>query len=1109
MSPHSASPDDRADAFLARLAIKAPTPILVAEAETGTVVAVNQAATELFGRERSSLIGMHQTELHPPEPEERYRAGFQAAREGRREPVFAEADESLRILRADGSTAPVDVTSTTLTHDGTEYVLGVFQDASERMASLDRLERQATAMELTTSGIALLNEDGEYTYLNDAHVSMFGYDDPDELLGGTWRQIYADDAIERIETEVLPIVADAGSWDGELVGVKRDGSPITQRVSLARLPDGGIACVNLDLSDRERRLRRFEATRSLAEELMTANGYEAVIDTAIEGITEIIDRPFSGYWAHEAADAADGDESTADVLAPVSVSSAGESLVADVPRFRPDESLAWKAFTAGTPAYYPDVAAERDVHNRGTPIGTELIVPVGDDGVFIVGTPAPDDLDESERELVLIITQYLRTAIRLVAQRRQLREARDRIEAERDQLERVINAVPQLVFAKNTDGEFLLANEALAEAYGTTVADLIGSTDADYTAHPDEVDAYTDDDRRVIETGEPLYRTEETLTDTAGTERVLETWKIPFSPTGSDEDAVLGVANDITELTDTRDELDRQRRLTSLYAVSGRVFQAADPKDAFDACVEAVADAVAADEIAIYDRDTADGALVKRATAGDDSESHGRRRLRPGETDLWQAFGASGTSWFAVDAVADADGSAEKQTLVTQLSETSLLIVVVDDRDETVESFVRAVSQQVSAGLTRIQQRTSIEGLSSDIETVQQRADRYQGLWEAVVDAVDAIAAAETQTAVREAVVGFGDRVAEYAFVGTYDPVGERIDPVAVSEPGGPAKLYENDEGALPAVVAASRNERQHVSDGRETRGGHGEWLNRLLHFGYRESLAVPMSHRGTVHAVAEFASTGVDRFTEPERRAVEAVTDAAGTRLSTLDSASGSEAPVVFDIECRSPSPLFPGLPDGGTIVVEHVALTGTESFYLTGRAVDYTTATVRDYVAATPGVELDAIGSADGDAREFALRMTDTPGRSLAPVRHVLVRTNTRLTGVRARAGADVLEFRTTDPSVIGPVSEELSAVSDSCTLISKRHLSEATGRRHGPTGGRDLTNRQREIAETALREGYYDDPRGISGADLADRFDVSSSTLHQHLRAAESKIIRGFFR
>ena len=1113
MSPEPTSPDRDADTFLARLAIEAPSPILVAEADTGTVVAVNEAATDLFGRGRSSLIGMHQTELHPPEAETRHREGFEAVRKDQQQHVTAEADEPVRVLRADGTTVTVDAMSTTITHGGTEYVLGVFQDASERLAYLDRLERQATAMDLTTSGIALLNEDGEYTYLNDAHVTLFGYEDPEELLGDTWRQIYTDDVIERIETEILPTVEKTGSWDGELVGVTRDGSSLMHHVSLARLPDDGIACVNIDLTERERRLRRLEETRSLAEEMMMANEYEAVIETAIEGVTKIVDRPFSGYWTQkpvetETTAANTSEQTVTDALVPVAVSSAEQSIVDEVPEFRPGESLAWKAFDAGTPAYYPDVAAEAHAHNRKTPIGAEFIVPVGDDGVFIVGAPDTAGFDESERELVLIITQYLSTAIQLAAQRRQLREARDRIEAERDQLERIINAVPQLIFAKNTDGEFLLANEAVAEAYGTTVTDLIGSTDADFTADPDEVDAFTEDDQRVIETGDPLYRAEETLTDATGTERVLETWKIPFTPLDSDDDAILGVANDITELTDARDEIDRQRRLTNLYAVSNRVFQVTDPADAFDACVEAIADVVTADEIGVYNRDTPDGALVRIATAGDESETASRQRIPPGETDLWGAFNEPGTYWLDGDAVLDSTVAGEKHALVTQLDDASLLSVIVEEPDETLESFIRAVSQQVSAALTQIHQQTSIEGLSGDVARTEQQADRYRNLWAAVAEAVETLVAADTAAAVRDAVIDFGDRVAEYALVGTYDPVTERVDPLSVSEPGGPAKLYETSEEPFPAVAAASQNEQQRVVDMRAPPNGHGEYVSRLLQFGYRESLASPLSYHGTVHAVAEFTSTDVGRFNEPERRAIEAVTDAAGMRLSSLDSTHGANAPLVFDLECQNPSPLFPDLPADGTVVVEHVALTGREHFHMTGRIEGYTDTAFRDYVAVTPGLELEKIDSVEGDAHEVAVRMTDTPSRSLAPVRDVLIETDTQLRGVRSRPNADVLEFWTTDPTVVGHVREKLSAVSESRRLVSKRHLSRSIEVGDGPSGSPGLTHRQQEIAETALQEGYYDDPRGISGADLANRFDVSSSTLHQHLRAAESKIMRGFF-
>jgi len=56
--------------------------------------------------------------------------------------------------------------------------------------------------------------------------------------------------------------------------------------------------------------------------------------------------------------------------------------------------------------------------------------------------------------------------------------------------------------------------------------------------------------------------------------------------------------------------------------------------------------------------------------------------------------------------------------------------------------------------------------------------------------------------------------------------------------------------------------------------------------------------------------------------------------------------------------------------------------------------------------------------------------------------------------------------------------------------------------------LTNRQREIATTAVTMGYYDVPRTASQEDIADELDCAPSTVAEHLRKAESRIMRGQF-
>ena len=51
--------------------------------------------------------------------------------------------------------------------------------------------------------------------------------------------------------------------------------------------------------------------------------------------------------------------------------------------------------------------------------------------------------------------------------------------------------------------------------------------------------------------------------------------------------------------------------------------------------------------------------------------------------------------------------------------------------------------------------------------------------------------------------------------------------------------------------------------------------------------------------------------------------------------------------------------------------------------------------------------------------------------------------------------------------------------------------------------LTERQREVLETAVGIGYYDNPRQATHEDIAARVDASPSTVGEHLRKIESRV------
>ena len=126
------------------------------------------------------------------------------------------------------------------------------------------------------------------------------------------------------------------------------------------------------------------------------------------------------------------------------------------------------------------------------------------------------------------------------------RQAENRMIEQRAFLRQVIDINPNLIFAKDKDGCFVLANQAVAELYGTTVENLIGKTDKDFNTNILEVNQFRQDDLEVIESLHEKFIEEETVTDIKGNYRRMQTVKLPLITPGTKEIQVLGVSTDIT-----------------------------------------------------------------------------------------------------------------------------------------------------------------------------------------------------------------------------------------------------------------------------------------------------------------------------------------------------------------------------------------------------------------------------------------------------------------------------------------------------------------------------------------------------------------------------------
>jgi predicted DNA binding protein len=132
---------------------------------------------------------------------------------------------------------------------------------------------------------------------------------------------------------------------------------------------------------------------------------------------------------------------------------------------------------------------------------------------------------------------------------------------------------------------------------------------------------------------------------------------------------------------------------------------------------------------------------------------------------------------------------------------------------------------------------------------------------------------------------------------------------------------------------------------------------------------------------------------------------------------------------------------------------------------------------------VRLD-VSSSDGRLVDMAHRhalIIDTPIAFDGDTMHVtLLGTDTGLRSI-LQSMPDDIDFTVSDAGEYDPVSSDLLS---------------------------PLTDRQLEVFETAVEQGYYDVPRRATHRDLAGTLGCAPSTVDEHLRKAESSVVTDLF-
>ena len=133
--------------------------------------------------------------------------------------------------------------------------IGCNIDITAQLAAEKEMSQLQRAVDQGVEGLALLDQEGKYTYINQAHAAMYGYR-VDELLGQTWKILYSRKQLVYIEETCMPEISRSGKWHGELFGLKKDGAEVPIEISLLLLTDedasmSGLVCTCRDISERK------------------------------------------------------------------------------------------------------------------------------------------------------------------------------------------------------------------------------------------------------------------------------------------------------------------------------------------------------------------------------------------------------------------------------------------------------------------------------------------------------------------------------------------------------------------------------------------------------------------------------------------------------------------------------------------------------------------------------------------------------------------------------------------------------------------------------------------------------------------------------------------
>ncbi|HEY9615941.1 MAG TPA: PAS domain S-box protein, partial [Microcoleaceae cyanobacterium] len=148
-------------------------------------------------------------------------------------------------------------------------------------------------------------------------------------------------------------------------------------------------------------------------------------------------------------------------------------------------------------------------------------------------------------------------------------------------LNTINESTPTLIFVKDRQGRFVMANPAALQILGKSASEVIGKTNAQLLPNPTEAEAITINDRQVMETG--MMQIFEEASNFPGGRRTYLSIKSPYRDEQGNIIGLIGISTDISDRKQAEEALRQSEvNFRTLANSMPQIFWTAQPNGAID-----------------------------------------------------------------------------------------------------------------------------------------------------------------------------------------------------------------------------------------------------------------------------------------------------------------------------------------------------------------------------------------------------------------------------------------------------------------------------------------------------------------------------------------------